>query len=29
MEKYLSDFAVGETGEIKSVAGEGKIRRRL
>ena len=29
MEKYLSDFAVGETGDIKSVAGEGKIRRRL
>ncbi|PWM74582.1 MAG: ferrous iron transport protein A [Bacillota bacterium] len=29
MEKYLSDFAVGETGKIKSVAGEGRIRRRL
>ncbi len=29
MEKLLSDFSVGETGIIKTVAGEGKIRRRL
>lgn len=29
MIKLLSDFAVGETGIIKTVAGEGKIRRRL
>ena len=29
MVKLLSDFAVGESGRIKSVTGEGKIRRRL
>ena len=29
MEKKLSEFAVGEKGVIKSVLGEGKIRRRL
>ncbi len=29
MEKLLSDFSVGDTGIIKTVAGEGKIRRRL
>ena len=29
MVKLLSDFAVGESGKIKSVTGEGKIRRRL
>ena len=27
--KLLSEFAVGEKGKIKSVSGEGKIRRRL
>ena len=29
MVKLLSDFAVGESGKIKSVTGEGKVRRRL
>lgn len=29
MTKYLSDFAVGESGKIVKVEGEGKIRRRL
>ena len=29
MEKKLSDFRITEEGIIKSVAGEGKIRRRL
>ena len=29
MEKTLDTFSVGETGIIKTVAGEGKIRRRL
>lgn len=29
MEKKLSEFAVGQTGTIKVVAGEGRIRRRL
>ena len=29
MEKLLSEFSVGEEGVIKTVAGEGKIRRRL
>jgi Fe2+ transport system protein FeoA len=29
MRKKLNDFSVGETGIINSVAGEGKIRRRL
>lgn len=28
-QKMLSDFAVGETGVVKSVSGEGKIKRRL
>lgn len=27
--KMLSDFAVGESGKIKSVSGEGRVRRRL
>ena len=27
--KLLSDFTVGESGTIKSVSGEGRIRRRL
>ena len=29
MTKLLSDFAVGESGRIVKVNGEGKIRRRL
>ena len=29
MVKLLSDFVVGESGKIKSVTGESKIRRRL
>lgn len=29
MIKLLSEFTVGESGKIKSVTGEGKIRRRL
>lgn len=29
MAKYLSDLAVGESGKIKAVLGEGRIRRRL
>ena len=29
MVKKLNEFEVGETGVIKSVGGEGKIRRRL
>ncbi|MDE7295712.1 MAG: ferrous iron transport protein A [Clostridia bacterium] len=29
MEKKLSEFSIGEKGVIKSVSGEGKIRRRL
>lgn len=29
MEKFLSDFTVGESGKIKRVGGEGRIRRRL
>ena len=29
MSKLLSEFTVGESGKIKSVTGEGKIRRRL
>lgn len=29
MTKLLSEFAVGEGGEIAAVKGEGKIRRRL
>ena len=29
MEKKLSEFKVGEAGTIKTVAGEGKLRRRL
>lgn len=29
MTKLLSDFAVGESGKIVKVQGEGKIRRRL
>ena len=29
MIKKLSDFLIGETGQIKSVGGEGRLRRRL
>ena len=29
MQKLLSDFTVGEKGTVKTVGGEGKIRRRL
>ena len=29
MQKLLSELSVGETGIVKSVAGEGKLRRRL
>ncbi len=29
MQKLLCDFAIGESGVIKCVTGEGKIRRRL
>ena len=29
MEKKLSEFKIGEQGTVKTVAGEGKIRRRL
>ena len=29
MTKTLDEFSIGETGIIKTVAGEGKIRRRL
>lgn len=29
MEKTLEQFAIGERGSVKRVAGEGKIKRRL
>lgn len=29
MIKLLSEFAIGESGKVKRVLGEGKIRRRL
>ena len=29
MTKLLNEFTVGESGKIKAVTGEGKIRRRL
>ena len=29
MQKTLDTFAIGETGIVKSVSGEGKIKRRL
>ena len=29
MDKKLSEFSIGESGVIKAVAGEGRIRRRL
>lgn len=29
MQKMLSEFAIGESGIVKAVGGEGKIKRRL
>lgn len=29
MEKKLSEFKIGERGSVKTVSGEGKLRRRL
>ncbi|MBQ9485690.1 MAG: ferrous iron transport protein A [Clostridia bacterium] len=29
MQKMLHEFAIGESGVVKSVGGEGKIKRRL
>ena len=29
MEKYLNEFTPGQTGRVKSISAEGKIRRRL
>ena len=29
MNKFLSEFSIGETGRVTAVSGEGKIRRRL
>lgn len=29
MQKLLSDFTIGESGVIKAVGGDGRIRRRL
>ena len=29
MNKFLSEFSIGETGKVTAVSGEGKIRRRL
>ena len=29
MQKTLSDFAIGDIGVVKSVGGEGRIKRRL
>lgn len=29
MEKKLSEFSIGQTGVVKAVVGEGRIRRRL
>lgn len=29
MQKTLNEFAIGESGVVKSVGGEGKIKRRL
>lgn len=29
MIKFLNEFTVGESGEVRKVSGEGKIRRRL
>ncbi len=29
MEKYLSEFAVGQTGKVKKITADGKIKRRL
>lgn len=29
MEKYLSEFKIGEGGKVKKISAEGKIKRRL
>ncbi len=29
MEKYLSEFAVGQMGKVKKITADGKIKRRL
>jgi len=29
MEKYLSEFTPGESGRVKSISAEGKVKRRL
>lgn len=29
MEKFLNEFTIGEKGVVKTISGEGKIRRRL
>lgn len=29
MDKFLNEFAIGEKGKVKGVAGENKIKRRL
>ncbi len=29
MNKFLSEFSIGETGRVTAVSGEGKTRRRL
>ncbi len=29
MGKFLCDFAVGESGKVKAVLGEGRVKRRL
>lgn len=29
MEKYLSEFAVGQAGTVKKITADGKIKRRL
>ena len=29
MEKYLSEFTIGQSGIVKKIAAEGKIKRRL
>lgn len=29
MEKYLNEFTVGETGTVKKIEADGKIKRRL
>lgn len=29
MEKYLNEFKIGESGKVKKISAEGKIKRRL